>query len=73
MAVMTRQKRTDLLPFVADTSAETAYDLAEDSCIVAAHRANGRSGLRGLTLAERKQVEKEFQKLAAKLGRKVSK
>jgi hypothetical protein len=71
---MAKQKRMDLLPFVADTStkatnAETAYD---DSCIVSAHRANTRSGFSGLSLAERKQVEKGLRKLAEKLGRKKS-
>jgi len=75
---MARQKRTDLLPFVADTAteattAETLYDAAGDSCIVAAHAANARSGRHGLSLAERKQVEKDFKKLAEKLGRKVAK
>jgi hypothetical protein len=70
---MARQKRTDLL-FVADraTEATSVYDAAADSCIVACHVANARSGRHGLSLAEREQVEKDFKKLAAKLGRKVS-
>ena len=69
-------KESALLPF-ADTatratSEELAYDAAEDSCIVIAHRANARSGHSGLSLADRKQVEKDLKKLAAKLGRKAS-
>ncbi len=76
---MARQKRVDLLPFVADTAtrattAETVYDGAEeDSCIVIAHRANARSRHRALSLKEREQIEEDFKKLAEKLGRKVSK
>jgi len=69
-----RQKSTDLLPFVADraTEATSVYDAAADSCIFAAHAANSaRSGHRGLSLDERKQVEKDFKKLAVKLGRKI--
>ncbi len=68
---MAKQKRTDLL-FVADraTEATSAYDAAADSCIVACHVANARWGHSGLSLADRKQVEKDLKKLAAKLGRK---
>jgi len=73
---MPRRERVDLLPF-ADTatkatSAETVYDAAEDSCVLIAHQANARAGHHSLSLADRKQVEKDLKKLAAKLGRKAS-